>query len=127
MHILVVDDKESIIEKVCELLAEFPCTIETACNGLDALEKAQKTEFDLYIVDHLMPVMNGIKFVKNLKAKDELSVSPILFMTTQGIDTLDSIAESKYFDAVISKPIDENLFFNVINQLFPQNTQLRSI
>ncbi len=127
MHILVVDDKQPIIKKVTELLSQCGYTYETAINGLDAFEKAQSEVFDMYIIDHLMPVMNGIQLVKNLKSKDITSDTPILFMTTQDIHSLEAYDEYSHLDAIISKPLDQELFFNALNQLLPQNTVLHSL
>jgi len=127
MHILLVDDKLAIREKITQYLKPYNFTITEAVNGLDALEKAQKGAFDLFIIDHLMPVMNGIQLVKNLKLRDSTNETPILFMTTQGLSTINSIEEYKYFDASVAKPIDHNIFIDVINQLFPKNSIRQSL
>jgi len=127
MHILVVDDKQAVVKTVSELLINLGYVVTTASNGLDALSKAQSTSFDMYIIDHLMPVMNGVQLIKNLKSKEFTEDVPVLFMTTQDTSTLDELDEYKYFDAVISKPIDQDLFYSVINQLLPQNTVIHSL
>ncbi len=127
MHILVVDDKEKVVKMICDLLEHLEVTIETAVNGLDALAKAKKSDFDLYIVDHLMPVMNGIQLVKNLKLKEHSSSKPILFMTTQDVSSLEYIDEYKHFDAILAKPLNQDIFYQTINQLLPENTIVHSL
>jgi len=127
MHILVVDDKPSILQLVTSLLEIHGHTVESAANGLDAFEKAQKSSFDLYVIDHLMPVMNGLKLVKNLKKKEITAEVPILFMTTQSLSSLEYIEEFSLFDAVIAKPIEQDLFYSAVNQLLPQNTLVQSL
>jgi len=127
MHILVVDDKPSILQLVTSLLEIHGHTVESAANGLDAFEKAQKSSFDLYVIDHLMPVMNGLKLVKNLKKKEITAEIPILFMTTQSLSSLEYIEEFSLFDAVIAKPIEQDLFYSAVNQLLPQNTLVQSL
>jgi len=127
MHILVVDDKPAIVLLVSNLLEAHGHTIESAANGLDAFEKAQKVSFDLYIIDHLMPVMNGLKLVKNLKKKESTAATPIVFMTTQSLSSLEYIEEFTLFDALISKPIDQDLFYSAVNQLLPKNTLVQSL
>ena len=127
MKILVVDDKPAIVGIVTELLKDIGCSVESAANGLDAFEKAQKATFDLYVIDHLMPVMDGLKLVKNLKKKPWTSTTPIIFMTTQNVSTLEHLEEYSLFDKLISKPIDKNVFYCAINQLVPQNTLVHSL
>lgn len=127
MHILVVDDKPAIIRLVTSFIETKGFTVESAANGLDAFEKAQKSSFDLFVIDHLMPVMNGLKLVKNLKKKDCTASTPILFMTTQSISTLESTEEYELFDAIISKPIDQDLFYSTLDKLLPQNTLVQSL
>ena len=127
MHILVVDDKQPVREKVGYLLSQLGYTFECANNGLDALEKAQKQHFNLYIIDHLMPVMNGIKLVKNLKSKDDTSNIPIIFMSTQDISTLENVEEIMQVECIISKPIDQDLFYQKINQLLIEKSLIQSL
>ena len=67
MHILVVDDKSAVRLALTNILEQQGHSVRTAFNGLDAFEKAHSELFDLYIIDHLMPVMNGILLSKNLK------------------------------------------------------------
>ena len=127
MHILIVDDKQPVREKIATLLSKLGYTFECANNGLDALEKAQSDAFNLYIIDHLMPVMNGIKLVKNLKSKDTTSNVPIIFMSTQDISSLENIEELMQVECIITKPIDEELFYKKINQLLIEKSIAQSL
>ncbi|MCO4799322.1 MAG: response regulator [Colwelliaceae bacterium] len=127
MHILVVDDKKVVRDKVASLLSQLDYSFTDANNGLDAFEKAQKESFDLYIIDHLMPVMNGLQLVKNLKSKDFSSNTPILFMTTQDISTLENHEELKLLNSIITKPIDQELFFKKINSLLIEKSIVHSL
>jgi CheY-like chemotaxis protein len=85
MDILLIDDKHSILDFVTALLIDSGHTVETAYNGLDAYEKAQQQSFDLYIIDHLMPVMNGLQLSKNLLNNPFTANTPAIFMTTQSL------------------------------------------
>ncbi len=127
MHILVVDDKQPVRERIGDFLSQLGCTFECASNGLDALEKAQKNHFDLYIIDHLMPVMNGVKLVKNLKSKDATANIPVIFMSTQDINTLHNVEELMHLECIISKPIDQELFNQKINLLRIEKSIVHSL
>lgn len=69
MNILVVDDEE----KICELIKIFLessfnfRSIVTAPNAAQAMQKFANQEFDLVIVDHVMPGKAGIEFIEQLK------------------------------------------------------------
>lgn len=127
MQILIVDDKPVVIEQLRTLLAAFPCEVDSAGNGLDALEKAQKKSYDLFIVDHLMPVMNGLQLVKNLQKKQLLHDATLFFMTTQGADAVNMSAESALFNQLIEKPLNADFFNAAIEPLFAQINPVRSI
>lgn len=122
MHILLVDDKKAILEQLTPILERNGHTVEIALNGLAAYEKAQSEFFDLYIIDHLMPVMNGIQLSKNLM-KNSLTLNvPIIFMTTQNRSEILRLVQNLSFHALISKPIDEKLLMGFVEHLNVENT-----
>jgi len=117
MKILVVDDKKSVREYASKLLTQSGYTVTTAVNGLDGFEKAQKEEFNLYIVDHLMPLMNGVTLTKNLKQSSFCTVTPILFMTTQSTESVEGLPEYKFFNDIITKPLNEDKFISIVKRI----------
>lgn len=117
MNILVVDDKKSVRENLSKLLTSLGYTITTAVNGLDGFEKAQQASFQLYIIDHLMPLMDGAKLTKNLKKTPFCAQTPILFMTTQNRSSVESLFEFNLFNDVVTKPLNERLFTSKVASL----------
>ena len=117
LHILIVDDKPAIRESVSVILSKLGCSFEEASNGLSALEKTKQDNFDLFIIDHLMPIMDGLKLIHNLKAASRTKNTPIIFMSTQNISELEGVDEVNLCERVIPKPIDEKSFEIAINQL----------
>jgi two-component system chemotaxis response regulator CheY len=115
MHVLVVDDSKVIQDSLCKLLVSLGYSVETACNGLDALEKAQSNSHDLYIIDHLMPLMNGVQLSKNLSNNTHCQNTPILFISTQDLKHVKQLAEYPLFSGVLSKPIQENDFLMALD------------
>ena len=116
MNILVVDDKKTVQDLLTELLISQGHNVDKAINGLDALGKAQQGNYQLFIIDHLMPLMNGLQFTKNLKNIPELADTKIIFMTTQGSHTLKALPEFSLFDRVIDKPINKELLLSFITE-----------
>lgn len=116
MNILVVDDKKTVQDLLTELLISQGHNVDKAINGLDALGKAQQGNYQLFIIDHLMPLMNGLQLTKNLKNIPELADTKIIFMTTQGSHTLKALPEFSLFDRVIDKPINKELLLSFITE-----------
>lgn len=117
MNILVVDDKRSVRDFIDKILTALGHTVSTAVNGLDAFEKAQQAPFHLYIIDHLMPLMNGVTLSKNLKHTSLCAEVPILFMTTQETKGIEKLPEFNLFDSVIKKPLIEAEFIATVNRI----------
>ncbi len=80
-HILVVDDDEGIRSLVKKYLDENKYLVTTAENAEDASEKIEIINFDLIILDIMMPGKNGLEFIRD--NKDNLN-TPIVLLTAKG-------------------------------------------
>ena len=86
-HILVVDDDDGIRILVKQYLNENNYLVTTANNAEDASEKIKVIEFDLIVLDIMMPGKSGLDFIQENKKKLE---TPIILLTAKG-DALDRI------------------------------------
>lgn len=121
MNILVVDDKPAIQLHLTQLLSSLGYTVDCAANGLDAYEKAQIGNYQLYVIDHLMPLMNGLQLSKNLKKLHHSQHPPIIFMTTQSLKDINRLAESSLFSSVHNKPINDDELIHEVITLLPDS------
>lgn len=81
-RLLVVDDDDEIRELLEFDLSHSGYIIDTASDGLDGLNKAVTNNYDLVLLDVMMPKMNGFDVCKNLrKAKSDI---PVLLLTAKG-------------------------------------------
>ena len=80
-HILVVDDDEGIRTLVKKYLSENNFLVTTADSSEDAFEKIKLIEFDLIILDIMMPGKSGLEFIEENKKKLE---TPIILLTAKG-------------------------------------------
>ena len=80
-HILVVDDDDGIRSLVKKYLIENKYLVTTAKSAEDALQKIQIIEFDLIILDIMMPGKSGLEFIKENQKKLE---TPIILLTAKG-------------------------------------------
>ncbi len=79
-HILVVDDDDGIRSLVKEYLKENKFLVTTAVNAEDASEKIKIIEFDLIVLDIMMPGKSGLDFIKDHKKLE----TPIILLTAKG-------------------------------------------
>ncbi len=79
---LVVDDSLTVRIYHSSLLKNFGYEVDTAENGLEALEMAMKKKYDLILSDINMPVMDGFEFVRKLRKLEEYKYTPVVFITT---------------------------------------------
>ncbi|WP_017446365.1 HD domain-containing phosphohydrolase [Gayadomonas joobiniege] len=117
-HILIVDDIAENIQVAMNMLKEQGYQFSYALNGEQALLLCQDYDFDLILLDIMMPGMNGYQVCEHLKARPEYAEIPIVFLTAK-VD-IDSIAKAFKIGAVdyLSKPFhSEELIARVNNHL----------
>jgi len=83
-RILVVDDEERILNFLSAKLKASGYEVLTAPNGVIGLEQVQAQEPDLVVLDLLMPKMDGLEMLKQLRA---FSPVPVIILTAKGADT----------------------------------------
>lgn len=81
--ILIIDDDEELCELVSEYLAVEGFEITTVNDGQSGLEMALSGDFDLAILDVMLPKMNGFDVLRNLRLESKL---PVLMLTARGDD-----------------------------------------
>lgn len=78
--ILLVEDEPVLMETYQMILSTQPYESDFAENGQEALEMCKAKNYDLILLDIMMPVMNGIEFIKQLDESDALK-SRIIIMS----------------------------------------------
>ena len=81
MRILIVEDEEHLARLVAEVLGREGHAAETAFDGRTGLARALSEDFDLVVLDRMLPDLDGIQVVKRLRAA-ELGV-PVLMLTAR--------------------------------------------
>jgi len=107
--ILVVDDVEVNLEVIKLFLKPYDLYIATADSGQQAIELIEnKNEYDLIFMDHLMPIMDGIETVKNIRSIDSEYAKkvPIIALTADTKPGSEKIFLENGFSDFMSKPVD---------------------
>ena len=89
MHILIVEDELGIVQFLQQGLEEEGYQITSASDGLKGIELTKKNNFDLVLLDWMLPKMSGIDFCKAFRLKN--SITPIVFLTAK--DTVQETIE----------------------------------
>jgi two-component system alkaline phosphatase synthesis response regulator PhoP len=103
-NILVVDDEKDIIDLLSYNLIKEGFTVITARNGREALERV-KQKPDLIILDIMMPEMNGLQVVQELKKDKKTASIPVLLLTAKGSETDEIVGLEVGADDYIVKPV----------------------
>ena len=101
-HILIVEDDESILFGLQDILESQGYQISTASNGTSGLKLALQESIDLAVLDIMLPGMNGLEICKNIKK--EKKRLPIIMLTAKSSE-MDKISGLDYgADDYITKP-----------------------
>jgi DNA-binding response OmpR family regulator len=87
MRILIVEDETGIVQFLQQGLEEEGYEVTSASDGLKGLELTQKENFDLIILDWMLPKMSGLDLCKAFRIKN--TVTPVIFLTAK-----DSVQET---------------------------------
>lgn len=116
---LVIDDSMLIRHSVCRYFEERGFIVESATNGVEALEMLQHITPNVIVTDLQMPKMTGGELISILKARPDTVDVPIIVLA--GRKTSSDFSEERHANAVIYKDIDiiEQLEL-AINSTFPK-------
>jgi DNA-binding response OmpR family regulator len=120
-RILIVEDDEDIVETVKYALELRGFEVDVAYDGLHALRKARKNEYDLMLLDIMLPGKNGYEVSRMLKQDmDDGKINPfkILVLTARKVDTPereDFLATWSNADEYMYKPFELDDLINRIN------------
>lgn len=115
--IMVVDDSSSIRSVVSMALKGAGYTVTTACDGQDALNKLNGERFSLIISDVNMPNMDGITFLKALKANSNHKFTPVCMLTTEAEQGKIDEGKQAGAKAWIIKPFQPPKLLDVVSKI----------
>ena len=82
MHVMVVEDDEETAAYIARALGEFGHLVQVARDGRDALFEATGMPFDVIVLDRMLPVLDGMSFLRRLRA--EGIMTPVLMLSALG-------------------------------------------
>ncbi len=115
--LLAVDDSPSVRQMIRLALAGTGFEVIEASDGIEALEKATSNTIDIVVTDLNMPRMNGLSFIKHLRARPSHHGLPIVVVTTESDQTFSKEARAAGATAWITKPFGAQQLLDVIRSL----------
>lgn len=102
--ILIVEDIQKNVEILLSVLSKNNYILDFANNGSDALQKIETKNYDLILLDIMMPVMDGFEFLRIIKEQDEKKEIPVIILT--GNTSEDDVVKGLELGAIdyITKP-----------------------
>ena len=105
MKALVVDDEKLIVKGLKFSLEQEGYEVDCAYDGQEAVDKAKETEYDIVLLDLMLPILTGYEVCQQIR---EFSDMPIIMLTAKG-DYMDKILGLEYgADDYITKPFSPN-------------------
>ena len=106
LNALVVEDSPPMRKMIVFALSRIrELSVVEADDGVDALRRLSGTKFDIIITDINMPILDGLKLVKRLRADEAYKDVPIIIITTEGAEEDRQRALALGANAYITKPI----------------------
>lgn len=117
-RIIVVDDDESIVLTVKAILESEGYAVDISATGKEAIEKSEKTVYNVALIDIKLPDMEGIELLTRMKA----SVPRMRKIIVTGYPTIQnaSDATNKNADAYLIKPVDVEKLLKLISEQLKQ-------
>ena len=124
MRILVVEDEKHLNRIISEAVEDEGYSVDSCYNGVEALEYLACADYDVIILDIMMPKMNGLELVRRLRS--EGNNTPVLFLTARDAvaDRVEGLESGG--DYYLTKPFDFQELMAVVRVMTRKYTGNRS-
>jgi twitching motility two-component system response regulator PilH len=116
-NVLVVEDSPPQREMITKILQESGMIVQSASDGLEAMEMIQQNCPDVLVLDVVMPRMNGYELCRKLKADPKTEKVLVVMCSTKGEEFDKYWGMRQGADAYIAKPFQPAELISTIKQL----------
>ncbi len=104
-RLLVVDDSEVSLMVTTGMLKKFGISPDTAANGQQAFERACSSEYDMILMDHMMPVMDGETSCRRIRSSGLNIDTPIVALTANATQAAAALLTGAGMNDILTKPL----------------------
>ncbi|MBR6879565.1 MAG: response regulator [Clostridiales bacterium] len=121
--ILVVDDNEMNLKVAKGLMKKLNADPDTASGGKEAVEMIRKKHYDLILMDHMMPEMDGLETLKKLREESLIdSSTSIIALTANAIEGAKEMYINAGFNDYLAKPISPDELEQMMSLYLPEGS-----
>ncbi len=122
VKILAVDDTEINLNILVRLLRDTGVVVETASSAEEGLQKTRETEYDMLLIDHLMPKMDGVEMLRELRTEDSNPNKKAICIALSGNGVESDLAEYRQagFDDYLAKPVVSAKLYLMLAKYLPK-------
>jgi signal transduction histidine kinase/ActR/RegA family two-component response regulator len=125
-RVLLVDDIDINLEIAAFALSAYQIRPDLARSGKEALEKAGAGKYDLILMDHMMPEMDGVEAVKAIRAMGGSNAGiPILALTANAVSGAREMFLANGFNGLLPKPMDNEAIADALLKWLPKELILQ--
>lgn len=122
--ILCIEDSRAIQKIVESTLTQAGYDVTLANNGIEGMEKLEEGDFDLVIIDLIMPKMNGFRVLREMSYRKKLSNLPTIVLSSDKRDQCIQEAKRLGVDHFVTKPFKEEHLTSVVFQTLQINSDM---
>ncbi len=123
--VLVVDDNPMNLNVIKGLLKATRVFVTTAMSGEECLEKLKYGKFNVVLLDHMMPGMDGVETVG--KIREKYPDLPVYALTANSMAGGEEFYKSKGFDGYLTKPVDSVVLEKAIMKHLPEEIMMKPV
>lgn len=123
--VLIVDDNKMNLNVAALLLKETRMLVDTALSGEEALKLMRTKQYNLIFLDHMMPVMDGIEVLLQMKEEKLQEGVSVVVLTANAVAGAKEMYLEKGFDDYLSKPIASDELNRVLIKYLPSELIVR--
>lgn len=123
LRALVVDDETMNLIVAKGIFSDYGMSVTTVTGGLDAIRRCENDEFDIIFLDHMMPDMDGVETLHNLRTleRSKGKTFTIVALTANAVSGAREMFLSEGFDGFVPKPIEYSELERVLKKVLPKS------
>ncbi len=127
-RILVCDDNKINIIVIKGMLENYDVKLDACNSGREAIALVEHNDYDIIMMDHMMPEMDGIETTKKIRVRciNKSKKPYIIALTANSFVGAKEMYVSNGFDNFMSKPIDKLLLYDMLSEIIPDNKKVFS-
>ena len=122
-RVLVVDDVPTNLIVAKGFLAPYGMTIDTCGSGEESVERVRENDYDLVLMDHMMPGLDGIEATAVIRGLEKGRGLPIVALTANAMSGMRETFLRHGLDDFLSKPIDPASLDGILRKWIPKGKQ----